>query len=258
VIRISATTALTSISQLVFDEAISGYWHNNGYGNAPTTGARGQAYGAAMIQSGNESTNHYEDGYMSFHTCRDPHSDGVGGLGVLNERMRITSLGNVGIGTATPTSTLHVNGTFTCNNPIFSVVRSGAFSITSGVNTRVPYNVVDFDTNSGWNNSTYQYKPTVAGYYQFSWGVLINALIAGGTQEFFSAIYKNGTTYTWGTDLAPSTTHYSYTNGSCILYLNGSTDYVEIFVYQNSGGAVNIEPSAGAFPMRFMGYMLRS
>jgi hypothetical protein len=165
---------------------------------------------------------------------------------------------NVGIGTVSPTSLLHVNGTFTCNNPIFSVVRSGIFSIASGVNTRVPYNSVDFDTNSGWNNSTYQYKPTVAGYYQFNWGILINALTAGGTQEFFSAIYKNGTTYAWGNNLMPSTVHYNFSNGSCILYLNGSTDYVEIYVFHNSGAAVNMEPSAGAFPMRFTGYMLRS
>jgi len=107
-IRIGASTALTSVSQLIFDEAISGFWHINGYGNAPTTSARGQALGAAMIQSGNESTNNYEDSYMSFHTCRDAHSDGMGGLGVLYERMRINSLGYVGIGTANPSYPLHL------------------------------------------------------------------------------------------------------------------------------------------------------
>ena len=180
------------------------------------------------------------------------------GVNATNPTPSVYVQNSLGVGTTTPTSTLHVNGTFTCNNPIFSVARSGAFSIASNVNTRVPYNSVDFDTNSGWNNTSYQYKPTVAGYYQFTWGVLINALTAGGTQEFFSAIYKNGTTYTWGIDLTPSTVHYSFTSGSCILYLNGSTDYVEIYVYQNSGAAANIEPSAGAFPMRFTGYMLRS
>ena len=165
--------------------------------------------------------------------------------------------GAVGIGITNPERTLHINGTFTCNNPIFSVVRSGTFSIASATATRVPYNVVDFDTNSGWNNSTFQYKPTVAGYYQFSWCVIINALTAGGTQEFFAPIYKNGTTYAWGNGFLPSTVHYSSTNGSCILYLNGTTDYVEIFVVQHSGGSVIGNPDNN-FPMRFTGYMLRS
>lgn len=175
----------------------------------------------------------------------------------LIEGMRLANTGNVGIGIATPGATLHVNGTFTCNNPIFSVVRSGTFSIASNIDTRVPYNSVDFDTNSGWNNSSYQYKPTVAGYYQFSWCVTINSLTAGGTQEFFASLFKNGITYAWGNDLMPSTVHYSSTTGSCILYLNGSTDYVEIFVYQNSGAAVLMNPTNN-FPMRFTGYMLRS
>jgi hypothetical protein len=110
VIRIGASTAISSVSQLVFDQAISQYWHGSGYGNNPTTGARGAAYGAAMIQSGNESDNNYENSYMTFHTCRDPQSDGTGGLGVLYERMRINSLGYVGIGTNGPTQTLDVNG----------------------------------------------------------------------------------------------------------------------------------------------------
>jgi hypothetical protein len=175
-----------------------------------------------------------------------------------SESVRIANNGNVGIGTNNPIYKLQVNGTFTCSNPIFSVTRSGAYSAATGVNTRVPYNVVDFDTNSGWNNTSYQYKPSVAGYYHFTWGVLIDVATAGNTGEFFSAIYKNGAIHIWGCDIAAATNHYSFSNGSCIIYLNGSTDYVEIYMYQYTGAAVNMEPSNGAFPMRFTGYMLRS
>lgn len=190
-----------------------------------------------------------------YSTVTDMSSTMIFGTGG-TERMRINSSGQVGIGT-NPSATLHVNGTFTCNNPIFSIVRTGTFSVSSNSNTVVPYNTSDFDTNGGWNNTSYQYKPTVAGYYQFNWCVTINALAAGGTQEFFAFLSKNGTIYAWGNNLMPSTVHYSATTGSCIVYMNGSTDYVTISVYQNSGGAVNLNP-IDVFPMRFTGYMLRS
>jgi hypothetical protein len=125
-IRIGASAPTSSVSQIVFDESLSQYWHNNGYGNAPTTSARGAAYGAAMIQSGSESGNNYENSYMSFHTCRDPQSDGTGGLGVLYERMRINSLGNVGIGTNNPATLLSIYGI----NNMFSLVNSNTGNTT--------------------------------------------------------------------------------------------------------------------------------
>jgi hypothetical protein len=100
IIRIS-TSSNGYASQLVFDPVISGYWHISGYGNVPTASARGQAYGAGMILVANESGNNYEDSYMAFWTCHDPRSDGVGGLGVLTERMRLSSLGYLSIGTGT-------------------------------------------------------------------------------------------------------------------------------------------------------------
>jgi hypothetical protein len=138
VIRIGASNAISSVSQLVFDQALSGYWHQSGYGNNPTTGARGAAYGAAMIQSGSDSGNNYEHSYMTFHTCRDPQSDGTGGLGVLYERMRINSLGYVGIGTASPAALFHVNGT---------AYRNGTTTWDSTSDERLKENIVLADVD---------------------------------------------------------------------------------------------------------------
>jgi hypothetical protein len=104
--RLTGTTNFTT-SAFIFDNRLGAYWHLNGYGNNPTTGARGAAYAAGQIICGSETNNNYENSYMAFQVCYDPQSDGTGGLGVTTERMRIKSNGNVGIGTASPGSALH-------------------------------------------------------------------------------------------------------------------------------------------------------
>ena len=107
--RLTGTTNFTT-SAFIFDNKLGDYWHNNGYGNNPTTGARGAAYAAGQIICGSETNNNYENAYMAFQVCFDPQSDGTGGLGVTTERMRIKSNGNVGIGTTNPSYQLDVSG----------------------------------------------------------------------------------------------------------------------------------------------------
>ena len=107
--RLTGTTNFTT-SAFIFDNRLGNFWHLNGYGNNPTTGARGAAYAAGQIICGSETNNNYENAYMAFQVCFDPQSDGTGGLGVTTERMRIKSNGNVGIGTTNPGYALQVNG----------------------------------------------------------------------------------------------------------------------------------------------------
>jgi hypothetical protein len=67
--------------------------------------------------------------------------DSAGGLLIAtanNERMRITSTGNVGIGTATPSSKLHVVGDLTVSSA------TTATSATAGTNGDVPAQVAGY------------------------------------------------------------------------------------------------------------------
>jgi hypothetical protein len=57
-----------------------------------------------------ENSANYGDSYLSFHT-RYTADRSAGGEGILSERVRINSTGNVGIGTVNPLSILHVNNT---------------------------------------------------------------------------------------------------------------------------------------------------
>ena len=53
------------------------------------------------------------------------------------------------------------------------------------------------------------------------------------------AIYKNGSAYKQGLDIV-ATTMYQLTVNA-LVYLNGSTDYIEIYVYQASGASKTIQ-----------------
>lgn len=108
--------------------------------------------------------------------------------------------------------------------PCFSAYSTAAQSFSSGTWTKVQYNNETFDTNSNYDSTTnYRFTPTVAGYYQ------INAImtIDLGMNYAQIAIYKNGSAYK--RLYTYETQGYSIQIAD-ILYCNGSTDYVEIYI----------------------------
>jgi hypothetical protein len=109
------------------------------------------------------------------------------------------------------------------NMPTFSAYPSATqSSISNGTWTKVTLDLKDFDTASCFSSS--RFTPTVAGYYQIQGSVYSNATTVNPT-DTRSAIYKNGTLFkgvrtTMGTG-SPFV--------GCIVFLNGSTDYVELY-----------------------------
>jgi hypothetical protein len=127
------------------------------------------------------------------------------------------------------TGTMMVSG----NMPAFSARNSSnQTSISSATWTKVTFDTEDFDTNSNFASSTF--TPTVAGYYQFN-SVLRLAFSAAWNAGGLS-FYKNGSEFRRQTFLENFTTLSSNTHiaGSALIYLNGSSDYVEIYGYMAS------------------------
>jgi len=152
-----------------------------------------------------------------------------------------TTSGTV-ITTATTQSGLPSN--IAGNGPSFSAYRATSNqSFSANTWTKIQCQTEDWDTNSNYDNATnYRFTPTVAGYYQCS---------AGWTNDTSSLynyinIYKNG-----------ASSRLSISNGgngvgasiSAILYLNGSTDYIELYMFSNTG---NIQTGAGTFFQAFL------
>ena len=116
--------------------------------------------------------------------------------------------------------------------PAFSATSSANQSASSGVYTKLILDTEQFDTNSNFDNTTnYRFTPTVAGYYQIN-GTLISPSNATSTSV---VIYKNGSQYVSTVVYHPSVGVTQRFNISTLLYLNGSTDYVEFYGLQYGG-----------------------
>ena len=135
------------------------------------------------------------------------------------------------------TGTMMVSG----NMPAFSAYRTtSAQTITTGTWTKVLFDVKDFDTATAYSTSTSRFTPQVSGYYQVS-GCLNMSPAAAGT--CLTAVYKNGSIWKLGISMPLNATIYICVNLTSLVYLNGSTDYIEIYVQQTSGSNLSLYDS---------------
>jgi hypothetical protein len=119
--------------------------------------------------------------------------------------------------------------------PAFSATQSTATSCANGTLTKILFQTEEFDTNSNYDTSTSRFTPTVAGYYQVNCGVYF----AGLTSQYgFSAFYKNGSLFKYGNTFG-ATAGGCTVNNSCLIYMNGSTDYLEVYATQLIGFSLN-------------------
>lgn len=134
--------------------------------------------------------------------------------------------------------------------PAFSAYASSTQSIPSAVATKITFDTEVFDTNNNFSSS--RFTPTVAGYYQIN----ANATLSGSTYGVAVIIYKNGAEESRGWTLPTSGVFNAVAVAAKVVYLNGSTDYIESYAYQGSGGAVNL--SGGISQTSISGALVRA
>ncbi len=122
------------------------------------------------------------------------------------------------------TGTAMVSG----NMPAFRAYLSATQSVTSSTNTKVAIDTEFFDTANCFNTSTNRYTPNVAGYYQVTGQLEVDGT---GKTRTFCQIYKNGAIYAWSNDGVSTNPYMSIV--TALVYLNGTTDYVELYGWVN-------------------------
>ena len=128
-------------------------------------------------------------------------------------------------------------GTIMVNGPAFSAYNTSAQSVANNTSTKIAFQTEEFDTASCYNNSTYVFTPNVAGYYQINATCCWQGATATNVQF---QLYKNGSSFKAG-NRQQATGQYTWQVLSTLVYANGTTDYFEVYAYQNSGVAVNID-----------------
>lgn len=131
-------------------------------------------------------------------------------------------------------------GTLAFNGPAFSAYQSSAQTPSAAAFTKVQLQTKEFDTNSNFDNTTnYRFTPTIAGYYSVTANVVSSA-----ANLIVASIYKNGSAFKQGAQGASGNTGVSVDG---LIYLNGSTDYIELYIYAQTAAALTATASATYF-----------
>jgi hypothetical protein len=120
--------------------------------------------------------------------------------------------------------------------PAFSAYLTSNQTVTSGSWTKSTQDTEEFDTNSNFASS--RFTPTIAGYYQINGSITFNAVNSIGRS--ICALYKNANSYKIGGYSYVTNAVGPQTNGvSTIVYMNGSSDYVELYGFVEGVGTVS-------------------
>ena len=147
------------------------------------------------------------------------------------------------------------------NGPAFRAYLLTSQTVSNAVDTKITLNTEVFDTASCFNNTgstvggipAYAFLPNVAGYYQITANIGVQA-VSVLTYNYIQ-IRKNGANTVFS--IYPSYSGTSqYGSSSVLVFLNGTTDYVELFVQLNGTGTLT---ALGGEPSTFLsGFLARA
>lgn len=117
-------------------------------------------------------------------------------------------------------------------NAVTSVAPAG-----SGIGTKINFAVESLDIGGHYDSSISRYTPKAAGWYQF------NAVVNNNGQNYayYVALIKNGAErFGYAYNAAAGSGTFTYGNTSGCIYMNGSTDYVEVYIQHYASGSLNM------------------
>jgi hypothetical protein len=126
------------------------------------------------------------------------------------------------------------------NGPAFSAYASGTTSISAGTRVKITFATEVFDTNNNFASS--RFTPTVAGYYQIN----LSYQDTGTSTILQAELYKNGSTFTTGGYVGTAAAFYMAAL-SVLVYMNGTTDYLEGYCYSSATASVGGSSTANFF-----------
>ncbi len=142
--------------------------------------------------------------------------------------------------------------------PAFSAYMSANQIPSNNTITKCALDTEAFDTANCFNTSTYRFTPNVAGYYQIN-GTVSGYSTATSLVSSYTMLYKNGTTIFGAAYIinVPSSLILQC-SASAIVYLNGTTDYVELYGLVNAGSSSQLFVGASQQYTAMSGSLIRA
>jgi len=136
------------------------------------------------------------------------------------------------------------------NTPSFKATCSGTTTVANDANVKIAFNTEVWDTDSAFDTSNYRFTVPSGegGKYFFIASMEIN--ITGATTSMRPMIWKNGAT---AIRTMSYESYYPSESTSGVINL-AAGDYVEAYLYHNSGGSQAVQTSTT--DTFFLGYKL--
>jgi hypothetical protein len=138
--------------------------------------------------------------------------------------------------------------------PTFRAFQSSNQSVSSETWTKLTLQSETFDTANNFDSTTnYRWTPTTAGYYSISASVNIARTNTNGFG--YCRIYKNGANTGANNFAAMGAESQTIVSLSDVVYMNGSSDYLEVYVWISGSGATTYSGTSSTY---FTGIWIRS
>jgi hypothetical protein len=222
-------------------------------GTAPVVSSGGTTPAISMA-----AANTTTDGYLTSTDWNTFNGKGAGTVTSVTGTAPVVSSGGATPAISMAAASTSVSGYLTSTDwntfnskdagPSFSAYQSSAQTLSSNTWTKINLQTEEWDTNSNFDNTTnYRFTPTVGGYYQVNGAVAISSVNTSIT----TALYKNGSNFKISNQ---SNANMYIGNVSALVFLNGSTDYIEMYCNIGLGQAL----SAGSVTTYFQAALVRS
>ena len=140
--------------------------------------------------------------------------------------------------------------------PMFRALMSANQTVSFGTWTKVNFDTKDYDLTSDYDTTNKRFTPSVEGYYQVNLQVSTN----DQTGSMMGVIYKNGILHSYGSrvNTGTSSTAARTSNLSMVVYMNGTTDYIEGWILNQSNPTASMTVNSNLANCHFDAYLARA
>lgn len=119
--------------------------------------------------------------------------------------------------------------------------RANDLNLTANVEGIIPFDATDYDPYSWWVSASNHFLPTLAGWYEVTAACTFGA---GSSYNKFIRVKKNGTGVNGGEMRITQSAEVTLSR-TCLVLLNGTSDYVSVFAQINGTTTPAIISTAG-------------